>query len=449
MPRKRRQTTSRPKTAFLDCLNVGGGIALLIFMAPDDAPEFALVCREARAAVARHPWAVAVRGDNVAAATAARPAARALTVSEAGFRAFILGASPAATPVALAPALGNLTSSLASLTLECCVAPAALAAALAGPLRRLQVLQVKGATQPPSYLSFPSSRFRRSPLVLDLRWLRCARLLKLTCNIGRARDADLGRPESASDSESESASVSESESASVSEADDLATLAKSITVLDVRALRPLTFGDRQAAPLSRVTELALEGEFAFAATPAALAALTQLRTLRLTNTRLAPAQADELGGARAPAGARAGAAAAPEPEPCFGAAHLRALALTQFEARDCPGACATDDWFAALAGTPSVSLRIDIAVTAAAFAHLAGSARLHLAGLDITDAALADLRSAAHLTLVGCDVRAVTAAGLRAPPLTHLRTDDPRLYRVATGALPGTRVSLISNYDPD
>jgi hypothetical protein len=128
---------------------------------------------------------------------------------------------------------------------------------------------------------------------------------------------------------------------------------------------------------------------------------------------------------------------------------LRALTLTHFEARDCPGACATDDWFAALADTPSVSLRIDIAVTAAAFAHLAGSARLHLAGLDITDAALADLRSAAHLTLVGCDVRAVTAAGLRAPPLTHLRTDDPRLYRVATGALPGARVSLISNYDSD
>lgn len=449
MPRKRRQTSSRPKTAFLDCLNVGGGIALLNFMAPDDAPEFALVCREARAAVARHPWAVAVRGDNVAAATAARPAARALTVSEAGFRAFILGASPAATPVALAAALGNLTSSLASLTLECCVAPAALAAALAGPLRRLQVLQVKGATQPPSYLSFPSSRFRRSPLVLDLRWLRRARLLKLTCNIGRARDADLGRPESESDSESDSDSDSEADLPK-SEADDLATLANSITVLEVRALRPLTFGDRQAAPLSRVTELALEGEFAFAATPAALAALTQLRTLRLTNTRLAPAQADELGGAPgAPAGARARAAAAPEPEPCFGAAHLRALALTQFEARDCPGACATDDWFAALASTPSVSLRIDIAVTAAAFAHLAGSARLHLAGLDITDAALADLRSAAHLTLVGCDVRAVTAAGLRAPPLTHLRTDDPRLYRVATGALPGARVSLISNYDSD
>ncbi|NBQ44422.1 MAG: hypothetical protein EBU23_18690 [Mycobacteriaceae bacterium] len=123
---------------------------------------------------------------------------------------------------------------------------------------------------------------------------------------------------------------------------------------------------------------------------------------------------------------------------------LRALALARFEARDCPGARATDDWFAALAGTPSVSLRLDLAVSAAAFAHLAGSASLHLTGLRITDGALASLRSATHLTLVGCDARSVTAAGLRAPPLARLRTDDPRLFRIASGALPNTRVMLIS-----
>ena len=436
MPRKRRQTTSRPNTAFLDCLNIGGGIALLIFMSPDDAPAFALVCREARAAVARHPWAVTVGGAQVAAATAARPAAVALTVTESAPRRLSLGASPSANPIALTAALAklNLTSSLASLTLECCVAPAALAAALAGPLRRLQVLRLKDATQPPSYLSFPGARFRRCALVLDLRLLSNLRPRELSCNIGET-------------------DPSESESGTGA---DLAALAHTtLKVLDVRALRPLTFGGAQAAALPHLAELSLEGEFVFTAAPAALSALTQLRALRLVGVRMAPAQAPAaalaIALAQAPAQVQVQVQAQAQTldfEP-FGAAHLRALALTRFEARNCPGARATDDWFAALADTPSVKLNITLEVTAAAFAHLGGSARLYLAGLTITDAILADLKAAAHLTLIGCDTQAVTAAGLRAPPLAHLRTDDPDLYRIAVRALPKIQVSLISGYESD
>jgi len=306
-------------------------------------------------------------------------------------------------------------------------------------LRRLQVLRLKDATQPPSFLSFPSSRFRRCPLVLDLQWLspdsdsesESPILRELSCNIG----------ESESDSESESGASS-----------DLASLAHfKLKFLDVRARRPLSFGGAQAAALSHLAELTLEGEFVFTAPPAALAALTQLRALRLVGVRMAQAQAPAaalaIALAQAPAQVQVQAQTL-DFEP-FGAAHLRALALTRFEARNCPGARATDDWFAALADTPSVKLNITLEVTAAAFAHLGGSARLYLAGLTITDATLADLKAAAHLTLIGCDTQAVTAAGLRAPPLAHLRTDDPDLYRIAVRALPKIQVSLISGYESD
>ena len=247
-------------------------------------------------------------------------------------------------------------------------------------LRQLRELAVRDAEDP---------ELSGAPFVLDLALLRdCRQLQKLSCNVA---------------------------------GDQLRLLAElPLVELDARGVDAV-FGAAQVGALQRLEVLRLTDDFEFDAAPAAFARhLGRLRDLSLQGL-------DFHGGAV-----------------LFGAAHLRALALTSLSVQACAGARVTDEWFGALSGTGHVTLRgLEMDVTPAGLEHLSSMLSLSLQGVQVNDRALGGFRSTTRLVLRLCDLSGVTAAGLVLPPLRTLVVDDRAVYNLARATLPLVSVALL------